>query len=194
MIENKPRFRNENPNVAQENEYQQVGKKVFIGAWAGVNDNEAQVKGLTISLDRPAQAPNWKHCSQILNREFVMFEKENKLAYSTGEEMGTYSKVLTQEQYDNQVPNHVYEPRNTTKYSTPDTNDDDEDEAPSKNGKMGRFEVLKNLVDTNQESCVADREICNDRHENTTKRVSMVTVLATCGAIALLITVIKLFV
>ena len=188
MIENKPRFRNENPNSETDNK--RVVGVAYIGSWAGVNDNgEARVQGATVSVNRPLQAPNWKHCSRIMGKKYTLIEEEDMDAHIDNGQMVSYQKLIDGKQTDIDSPSHTYEPRSTTQYGT----EDDDEESPSQNGRMGRLEILKNLVDTNQAGVVADREICNDRHENTAKRVSMVTVLATCGAVALLITVISLF-
>jgi len=200
MIENKPKYRNENPN-ADENNFKVAGQKVYLGAWAGVDNNEAQIKGITVTFDEPAQPPKWKYCSQILNREFVMFENEKKHATYINGEMCTYTKFLTQEQYINDTPRHTYEPKENIKVSNNDIDEEPLNDMLDYNkGDLTPIKVLTNMVDGNHHSCISDREISNDRflaqdekHEKASSKITLATVLGVCGSIALLIVVMSLF-
>ncbi|QGH73209.1 MAG: hypothetical protein [Siphoviridae sp. ctjeG17] len=101
MIENKPRYRDENPlHNTNFDGFKKIGDSTFFDFWVGADCNEQQVDDI-ISLKVPSKRPNWEHAYLVSSREVYKIERERVNPVQRDNEISTYRKTLKSLQRDN---------------------------------------------------------------------------------------------
>jgi len=124
---------------------------VSIAGFAGVDNGKVHVEPLEVGVNQEVRAPNLKHQSRIFAKRLEIHEVEDDTAsVRTGGQMSAYRKDLDAEQTDvdgGDAPKTTVKDKSTASDFSAPERDPVECDEPVQRGSMGRFEVLKNLVD-----------------------------------------------
>ena len=121
---------------------------VNIAGFAGVENGKVHVEPLEVGVNQEVRAPNLKHQSRIFGKrlEITEIEDDTPIVRASGQ-MSAYRKDLDAEQTDvdgGESPKASVKSEKSADFVSRDEPIGHDEPV---RGQMGRFEVLKNLVD-----------------------------------------------